>query len=78
MKLEGKWNRKKFSFEPSKRNVKIWVVNDQPQLFEWNLNEPEPRPIERNRMIIYHAEMWNGVLEYVNNAKVKVVQDVED
>ncbi len=78
MKLEGKWNRKKFSFEPSKRNVKIWVVNDQPQLFEWNLNESEPRPIERNRMIIYHAEMWNGILEYVNNAKVKVVQDVED
>ncbi len=78
MKLEGKWNRKKFSFEPSKRNVKIWIVNDQPQLLEWNLNEPEPRPIERNRTIIYHAELWNGVLEYINNAKVKVIQDVED
>jgi hypothetical protein len=78
MKLEGHLKRKKISFDFSKRNVKLWLVCGKPVLMEWNLNEREPRPIENDRSLLYHAEGWNGVLEYVNNIKGKVVRDVEN
>lgn len=79
MKLQGKYRKKKFSFDITKRNIKLWSVGDDRLVFEeWNLDEREPRPIENLKAILYHAEVWNGVMEYVNNIKTKVVQDVED
>jgi len=79
MKLEGKYKKKKFSFDITKRNVKLWSVGDGQLVFkEWNLNEREPRPAENLKSLLYHAELWNGVLVHVNNIKAKVVQDVEN
>lgn len=80
MKLQGKYKKKKFSFDISKRNVKLWSIGKDAKLtfYEWNLDEREPRPVENERALLYHAEIWNGVLEYVNNIKAKVVQDVEN
>ena len=80
MKLQGKFKKKKFSFDISKRNVKLWSVGAKEELAfkEWNLDEREPRPVENVKTLLYHAEVWNGVLVYVNNIKAKVVQDVED
>ena len=80
MKLQGTFKRKKFSFDISKRNVKLWSTGENENLMfvEWNLDEMEPMPIENTKSLLFHAETWNGVLVYVNNIKAKVVQDVED
>ena len=76
MKLEMKLGRKKHVFVQTKRCVKIWDVNGEPVMKEWNLDEREPMVTAMNRKLVYYAEFWNVVIEHVNNAKVKA--DVED
>lgn len=75
MKIEFKIGRKKFSFTPTKRNVKIWQTASEAVMKEWNLDEREPMISVSDRKLIYFAEFWNGVIEHVNNVKAKIVQD---
>ena len=72
MKLEVKIGKKKYYFMQTKRNVKVWEVDGKPVMKEWNLDEREPVLTSSGRKLIYFAEFWNGVLEYVNAANVKV------
>ena len=78
MKLEGHIKKKKFVFPVTKRNVKVWLVNEKPVFKEWNLNEMEPRPVENIKSLLYYAEFWNGVIVHVDNIKSKVIEDVEN
>ena len=77
MKIEFKDGKKKFEFVQTKRNVKIWLVGEDqvPVMKEWNLDEMEPMLSASDRKLVYFAEFWNGVLEYVNNVKAKAVQE---
>ena len=77
MKIEFKIGKKKHSFVQTKRNVKIWLVGEDqvPVMKEWNLDEMEPMLSASDRKLVYFAEFWNGVLEYVNNVKAKAVQE---
>lgn len=81
LKLKGKYKRKKFSFNISKRNVKLWAVgsNEELRFVEWNLDEGEPWPDENDAVLLYYGEFWNGPFEHVNNIKAKVeYNDVVD
>jgi len=76
MKLEMKRGRKTIQFDQTKRCVKIFDTPVGIKFVEWNLDESEPYLPYNNVTLIYYAEFFNGVIEYVNSAGVSI--DVED
>ena len=77
VKIEFKIGKKKYRCQQTKRNVKIWLTGEDqvPVMKEWDLDEMEPMLPNPVRKLVYFAEFWNGVLEYVNNVKAKAVQE---
>ena len=71
VKLKLKLGDKKFEFVQTKRDVKIWDVDGEAVMREWNLDEPEPELSANGKRLVYHAEFWNGVVVHVNLADVK-------
>lgn len=71
-KLSLKLGEKKFKFTVTKRDVKIWDVNGEAVMKEWNSDELEPELSVNGKKLIYRAEFWNGIVEHLNTADVKV------
>ncbi len=75
MILTFKNGRKKVEFEISKRNVKVYKIEKDYKLVQYNFGEMEVvYPYE----LVYYAELYNGVIVHINTINAEVKDGVEN